>query len=53
MRYNRVATGILYASHGMNMLAVEIEYPYALDVHVTEDALSVDMNDWLAYHIFL
>ncbi|MBM3423823.1 MAG: DUF2442 domain-containing protein [Chlorobi bacterium] len=29
----------------MNMLTVEIEFPYAQDVHVTEDALTVDLSD--------
>ncbi|NTV66486.1 MAG: DUF2442 domain-containing protein [Chlorobaculum sp.] len=29
----------------MNTLAVEIEYPYAQDVHVTDDALTVDLSD--------
>jgi hypothetical protein len=29
----------------MNMLTVGIDYPYAQDVHVTEDALTVDLSD--------
>jgi len=29
----------------MNTLAVEIEYPYAQDVHVSEDTLTVDLSD--------
>jgi hypothetical protein len=29
----------------MSISAVEIEIPYALDVHVTEDTLSVDFSD--------
>lgn len=29
----------------MNILTVEIEFPYAQDVHVTEDALTVDLSD--------
>ena len=29
----------------MNILAVEIEIPYAVDVHSTEDTLTVDLSD--------
>ena len=29
----------------MNILAVEIEIPYAVDVHATEDTLTVDLSD--------
>jgi len=29
----------------MNILAVEIEIPYTLDVHATEDTLTVDLSD--------
>jgi hypothetical protein len=29
----------------MNILAVEIEIPHAVEVHTTEDALSVDLSD--------
>ena len=29
----------------MNILAVEIEIPYAVDIHTTEDTLSVDLSD--------
>ncbi len=29
----------------MNILAVEIEIPYAVDVHTTEDTLAVDLSD--------
>ena len=29
----------------MNTLAVEIEYPFAQDVHVSEDTLPVDLSD--------
>ena len=29
----------------MNILAVEIEIPYALDVSATEDTLTVDLSD--------
>jgi hypothetical protein len=29
----------------MNILAVEIEIPYAVDVHSTEDTLVVDLSD--------
>ena len=29
----------------MNILAVEIEIPYAVDVSVTEDTLTVDLTD--------
>jgi len=29
----------------MNILAVEIEIPYAVDVHSTEDTLTVDFSD--------
>lgn len=29
----------------MNILAVEIEIPYAVDVHSTEDTLTIDFSD--------
>jgi hypothetical protein len=29
----------------MSILAVEIEIPYAVDVHATEDTLTVDLSD--------
>ncbi|MBN1842099.1 MAG: DUF2442 domain-containing protein [Deltaproteobacteria bacterium] len=29
----------------MNFLAVEIEIPYAVDVHATEDTLTVELSD--------
>ena len=29
----------------MNILAVEIEIPYAVDVHATEDTLTADLSD--------
>jgi len=29
----------------MNILAVEIEVPFAVDVHSTEDTLTVDLSD--------
>ena len=29
----------------MNILAIEIEIPYAMDVHTTEDTLTVDLSD--------
>ncbi len=29
----------------MNILAVEIEVPFAVDVHLTEDTLTVDLSD--------
>ena len=29
----------------MSILAVEIEIPYAVDVHTTEDTLTVDLSD--------
>jgi hypothetical protein len=29
----------------MNILAVEIEIPFAVDVHTTEDTLTVDLSD--------
>jgi hypothetical protein len=29
----------------MNTLAVEIEVPFAVNVHVTDDSLSVDLSD--------
>ena len=29
----------------MNILAVEIEIPYAVDVHSTDDTLTVDLSD--------
>jgi hypothetical protein len=29
----------------MNTLAVEIEYPFAQDVHVSNDTLTVDLSD--------
>jgi hypothetical protein len=29
----------------MNILAVEIEIPHAVDVHATEDTLTVDLSD--------
>jgi len=29
----------------MNILAVEIEIPYALDVYTSEEALTVDLSD--------
>jgi hypothetical protein len=29
----------------MNILAVEIEIPFAVDVHTTEDTLTIDLSD--------